>query len=51
MPTTVHLNDIIDVLEMQFDDSSSFLDRAARHRISLVCIPHGSPEVHRTQLV
>ena len=27
MPTTVHLNDIVDVLEMQFDDSSSFLDR------------------------
>src|SRR5204862_5219252 len=27
MPTTVHLNDIIDVLEMQFDDFSSFLDR------------------------
>ena len=27
MPTTVHLNDIIDALEMQFDDSSSFSDR------------------------
>ena len=27
MPTTLHLNDIIDVLEMQFDDFSSFLDR------------------------
>jgi hypothetical protein len=24
---TVHLNDIVDALEMQFDDSSSFLDR------------------------
>jgi hypothetical protein len=27
MPPTVHLNDIVDALEMQFDDSSSFLDR------------------------
>ena len=27
MPVTVRLNDIIDALEMQFDESSSFLDR------------------------
>jgi hypothetical protein len=27
MPATVRLNDIIDALEMQFDESSSFLDR------------------------
>ena len=26
MPTTVRLNDIVDALEMQFDESSSFLD-------------------------
>ncbi len=28
MPATVRLNDIVDALEMQFDESSSFLDRA-----------------------
>ena len=27
MPGTVRLNDIVDALEMQFDESSSFLDR------------------------
>ena len=27
MPATVRLNDIVDALEMQFDESSSFLDR------------------------
>jgi hypothetical protein len=27
MPATVHLNDIVDALEMQLDESSSFLDR------------------------
>src|SRR6266566_9361747 len=27
MPATVRLSDIIDALEMQFDESSSFLDR------------------------
>ena len=27
MPATVRLNDIIDALEMQFDESTSFLDR------------------------
>ena len=26
MPATVRLNDIVDALEMQFDESSSFLD-------------------------
>ena len=28
MPATVRLNDIVDALEMQFDESSSFPDRA-----------------------
>jgi hypothetical protein len=27
MPVTVRLSDIVDALEMQFDESSSFLDR------------------------
>jgi hypothetical protein len=27
MPATVRLSDIVDVLEMQFDESPSFLDR------------------------
>jgi hypothetical protein len=27
MPATVRLNDIVDALEMQFDESCSFLDR------------------------
>jgi len=26
MPATVHLNDIVEALEMQFDESPSFLD-------------------------
>ena len=31
MPATVRLNDIVDALEMQFDESSSFLDRDTGH--------------------
>ena len=27
MPTTARLNDIVEALEIQFDESSSFLDR------------------------
>jgi hypothetical protein len=35
MPATVHLNDIIDALEMQFDDSFSYLDLDAGQVITL----------------
>ena len=31
MPATVCLNDIVDALEMQFDESSAFLDRDTGH--------------------
>ena len=31
MPATVHLIDIVDALEMQFDESPSFLDRDTGH--------------------
>jgi len=31
MPATVRLNDIVDGLEMQFDESSSFLDLDTGH--------------------
>jgi len=41
MPATVHLNDIVDALQMQFDESSSFWDREAD-------LQSGAPEADLT---
>lgn len=35
MPAAVRLNDIVDALEMQLDESSSFLDRDTGHVVTV----------------